>query len=250
MKKIAVIFAVFVSSFCFSQKFKLIDKKVKFNNKQYTTKVTESVFNVYPIYDWTTEDIWIYHNKNKDKRHNQLYELMHKAGLSIHQQRICQPYGDDQRRGLWLFHLIEPETWAKVVSRVNGANSGALYINESGAINGYNDIKKPKNHTWKSFSILFLNSLPKVTQEHYLNKIYTFEKWWKDRGYESGIPDEAPKLLEAKKLAPSWRRVCKSLLRNDFWCKGLGFTQHKTDAYKKYLELKKKQREENKYLKK
>lgn len=224
--------------------------KVSFENKQYTTKVTENVFNVYPIYDWTTEDIWVYHAKNKDKRHNELYELMHKAGLSIHQQRICQPYGDDQRRGLWLFHLIEPETWAKVVSRVNGANSGALYINESGAINGYNDIKKPENHTWKSFSLLFLNSLPKVTQEHYLNKIYTFEKWWKDRGYETGIPDEAPKILEGKKLAPSWRRVCKSLLRNDFWCKGLGFTQHKTDAYKKYLELKKKQREENKYLKK
>ena len=175
---------------------------------------------------------------------------MHKAGLSIHQQRICQPYGDDQRRGLWLFHLIEPETWAKVVSRVNGANSGALYVNESGAINGYNDIKKPEGHTWKSFSILFLNSLPKVTQEHYLNKIYTFEKWWKDRGYYNGIPDEAPKILESKKLAPSWRRVCKSLLRNDFWCRGLGFTQHKTDAYKKYLELKKKQRETLKYLQK
>lgn len=226
------------------------DTKEMFKNKQYTTKVTTNVYNVYPIYDWTTEDIWIYHNKNKEKRYNQLYELMHKAGLSIHQQRICQPYGDDQRRGLWLFHLIEPETWAKVVSRVNGANSGALYINESGSINGYNDIKKPNNHTWKSFSILFLNSLPKVTQEHYLNKIYTFERWWKERGYDCGIPDEAPKILESKKLAPSWRRVCKSLLRNDFWCKGLGFTQHKTDAYKKYLELKKRQREESKYLKK
>lgn len=226
------------------------DKKVKFQNKQYTTKVTDNVFNVYPIYDWSTEDIWIYHAKNRDKRHNELYELMHKAGLSISQQRICQPYGDDQRRGLWLFHLIEPETWAKVVSRVNGANSGALYINDSGAINGYNDIQKPKNHTWKSFSLLFLNSLPKVTQEHYLNKIYTFEKWWKERGYSNGIPDEAPKILESKKLAPSWRRICKSLLRNDFWCKGLGFTQHKTDAYRKYLDLKKKQRETIKYLQK
>ena len=30
------------------------------------------------------------------------------AGLTVHQMRICQPYGDDQRRGLWLFHLIEP----------------------------------------------------------------------------------------------------------------------------------------------
>jgi predicted phosphoadenosine phosphosulfate sulfurtransferase len=224
------------------------NKKIMFDNKQYTTKVTENVFNFYPIYDWTTEDIWIYHAKNPEKRYNKLYELMHKAGLSISQQRICQPYGDDQRRGLWLFHLIEPETWAKVVTRVNGANSGSLYVNESGAINGYNNITKPKNHTWKSFSILFLNSLPDITKEHYLNKIYTFEKWWKERGYNNGIPDEAPSILESKKLAPSWKRVCKSLLRNDFWCKGLGFTQHKTDAYKKYLELKKKQREENKYL--
>ena len=78
--------------------------KERFNDKVFTTKVTDNVFNVYPIYDWKTEDIWIYHAKNKDKRKNELYELMHKAGLSIHQQRICQPYGDDQRRGLWLFH--------------------------------------------------------------------------------------------------------------------------------------------------
>lgn len=223
--------------------------KTMYEGKQYTTKVTDSVYNVYPIYDYTTEDIWIYHAKNHDKPYNKLYEMMHKAGLSISQQRICQPYGDDQRRGLWLFHLIEPETWAKVVARVNGANSGALYVNESGSINGYNKITKPDNHTWESFSMLFLNSIPEQTKEHYLNKIYTFISWWKERGYNEGIPDETPYILESKKLTPSWRRVCKSLLRNDYWCKGLGFTQHKTAAYKKYLELKKKQREQDKFLK-
>jgi predicted phosphoadenosine phosphosulfate sulfurtransferase len=221
--------------------------KVRYKNKGYTTLVTENVYNLYPIYDWRTEDVWIYHYKNPEKRYNQLYELMHKAGLGIHQQRICQPYGDDQRRGLWLFHLIEPETWAKVVARVNGANSGALYINESGAINGYNRVKLPEGHTWKSFSELFLNSIPEKTKEHYLNKIFTYIEWWKNRGYPNGIPDEGPYILESKKLIPSWRRICKSLLRNDFWMKGLGFTQHKTDAYKKYLELKKRQRNENKF---
>lgn len=223
--------------------------KTTLQGKPYTTKVTDNVFNVYPVYDWRTEDIWIYHAKNPNKRYNELYELMNKAGLSIHQQRICQPYGDDQRRGLWLFHLIEPETWAKVVARVNGANSGALYVNESGSITGYNKITKPKNHTWESFSMLFLNSIPDVTKEHFLNKIYTFNKWWENRGYPNGIPDESPYILESKKLTPSWRRVCKSLLRNDYWCKGLGFTQHKTAAYKKYLELKKRQRTEDKFLK-
>ena len=224
--------------------------KVVFKEKQWTTLVTENVFNVYPIYDWRTEDIWIYHAKNKDKRYNELYELMHKAGLSISQQRICQPYGDDQRRGLWLFHLIEPETWAKVVSRVNGANSGALYVNESGSITGYNKISKPDGHTWESFAMLFLNSIPEVTKEHYLNKIFTFVEWWKNRGYSDGIPDEAPYILESKKLVPSWRRICKSLLRNDFWCKGLGFSQQRTKAYDKYLKLKKEKRELAKFLKK
>jgi len=222
--------------------------KVRFKDKQYTTLVTENVFNLYPVYDWRTEDIWIYHSKFPNKRLNYLYELMNKAGLSIHQQRICQPYGDDQRRGLWLFHLIEPETWAKVVARVNGANSGALYVNESGSITGYNKISKPENHTWKSFAELFLSSIPEVTKEHYLNKIFTFTEWWEKRGYENGIPDETPYLLEAKKLTPSWRRVCKSLLRNDYWMKGLGFTQHKTAAYQKYLDLKKKKRQEAKLL--
>lgn len=218
--------------------------KITFKEKQYTTQVTDNVFNVYPIYDWSTQDIWIYHAKNPDKRHNELYDLMHKAGLSIHLQRICQPYGDDQRRGLWLFHLIEPETWAKVVARVNGANSGALYVQDTGNINGYGKITKPSQHTWKSFADLILSTLPEKTAEHYRNKIFTFIRWWSERGYESGIPDEAPLILESQKLAPSYRRVCKSLLRNDYWCKGLGFTQHKTEAYEKYLKLKKEQRKQ------
>jgi predicted phosphoadenosine phosphosulfate sulfurtransferase len=221
--------------------------KITFNKKQWTTKVTDNVFNVYPIYDWKTEDIWTYHGKNPHKRHNHLYDLMQKSGLSIHLQRICQPYGDDQRRGLYLFHLIEPETWAKVVARVEGANSGALYVQDTGNINGYGKITKPQHHTWKSFSELILNTLPQITAEHYKNKIYTFIKWWEERDYFDGLPDQAPSILESERVAPSWRRICKSLLRNDYWCKGLGFTQHKTDAYNKYLKLKKEQREINNF---
>lgn len=223
------------------------NKKITFKNKQWSTKVTDNVFNIYPIYDWKTEDIWIYHSKNKNKRHNELYDIMQKSGLSIHLQRICQPYGDDQRRGLYLFHLIEPETWAKIVSRVEGANSGALYVQDTGNINGYGKITKPNNHTWQSFSKLILNTLPKITSEHYKNKIYTFIKWWEERGYFESIPDQAPLILENERIVPSWRRICKSLLRNDYWCKGLGFTQHKTEAYNKYLQLKKEQRNINNF---
>jgi len=213
------------------------DKKTKKDGKQYTTKVTDNVFNVYPIYDWKTEDIWTYHGKFPQKRWNKLYDYMQWAGVPLANQRICQPYGDDQRRGLWLFHLIEPQTWAKVVARVNGANSGALYIQENGNINGYNKITKPEGHTWQSFATMFLNSLPPKTKEHYENKILLFRRWWIERGYSPDIPDEAEYDLEQKRDVPSWRRVCKSLLRNDYWCKGLGFSQHKSEAYQKYLDL-------------
>lgn len=219
------------------------DKKKKFADKKYTTYVIDNVYNVYPIYDWGTKDLWIFHAKYKEKNHNRLYDLMHMAGLTINQMRICQPYGDDQRRGLWLFHLIEPETWSRVVARVNGANSGALYINENGNINGYRKITKPEHHTWKSFSNLLVNSMPPKTKEHYENKIAIFQKWWIEKGYPEGIPDEADYRLEQERKVPSWRRVCKSLLRNDYWCKGLSFTQHKSEAYEKYLLLMKKRRE-------
>lgn len=137
--------------------------KRSMEGKRFTTWLGGPLFNIYPIYDWRTEDIWRYHARFPEKPHNELYDLMHKAGLTIHQMRICQPYGDDQRKGLWLFHLIEPATWARVVARVNGANSGALYVQETGNIMGNIKISKPAGHTWESFAMLLLESQPPRT---------------------------------------------------------------------------------------
>jgi predicted phosphoadenosine phosphosulfate sulfurtransferase len=216
--------------------------KIRRDGRQWTTVISEHVTNVYPVYDWRGEDIWTWHARNPDARYNRLYDLMHKAGLPLGHMRICQPYGDDQRRGLWLFHVIEPETWARVVARVNGANGGALYVQEWGSINGYRRVTKPEGHTWQSFAELLLASMPPHMEEHYRNKILLHIKWWQERGFPEGIPDEAPYELEAARKAPSWRRVCKSLLRNDYWGKGLGFSQHRSDAYQAYLDLMKRRR--------
>lgn len=213
--------------------------KTMHGGKRYTTHIGDNLFNVYPIYDWRTEDIWRFHAKHPELPHNHVYDLMHKAGVPLSQQRLCQPYGDDQRRGLWLYHILEPQTWFKLIARVNGANSGALYIGESGNVMGYGKITKPEGHTWKSFANLLLQSMPKKTRDHYVSRFRSFIKGWRGRGYTNGIPDEAPKVLEDKQWAPSWRRLCKVLLRNDWWCKGLGLTQPKSEAYAKYLSMKK-----------
>lgn len=193
--------------------------------QQWMTQVSKNVYNVYPLYDWKTEDIWIYHAKNFDKPYNKLYEYMRKAGLSIHQARICQPYGDDQKRGLWLFHIIEPETWAKIIMRVCGTNSGALFSYESGNISGYNRISKPVGHTWQSFAKLLVYSMPEKTKYHYRQRINQYIKKWNFRDYQDGIPEQVNLKLEQKGKIPSWRQVCKVILNNDYWCKGLGFQQ-------------------------
>lgn len=226
-------------------RFRTIASKTKemHGTARFTTKVSEGLYNVYPIYDWDVKDLWKYHAIYPDKPHNKVYDMMHLAGLTPHQMRLCQPYGDDQKRGLWLYHIIEPETWGRVVARVNGANSGALYIEERGNVTGYNKITKPPGHTWRSFCELMLATMPKITREHYAAKFKGFLDGWAGRGYVDGIPDEAPRCLEKKQWAPSWRRLCKVLLRNDWWCKGLGLTQPKSAAYGRYLEMKRERKE-------
>jgi len=218
--------------------------KVMHGGNRWTTEVLPDVFNIYPLYDWRSRDVWIYHSKYPEKRYNTVYDLMHQAGLPLGNQRLCQPYGDDQRRGLWLYHILEPQTWSKVVSRVNGANSLATYVQEKGNVTGYNKITLPPGHTYKSFCMLLLKTLPKVSRDHFIERFQKFLEGWASRGYPKDIPDYAPRELENRYWVPSWRRLCKVLLRNDWWCKGLGMTQPKSEAYGRYLRLKQKKKEE------
>lgn len=218
------------------------------NGYKWTTKIYKNLYNIYPIYDWKTQDIWIFHGKYPQMIHNKIYDKMNMAGVKLSDQRLCQPFGDDQKKGLWLYHILEPETWYKLIARVNGANSGALYIQENGNVTGYNKITKPDNHTWKSFCLLLLSTMPKKVRNHYIIRFKKFISGWNDRGYKE-IPDEAPPELESKCWVPSWRRMCKVILRNDFWCKGLGQTQPKSEAYLKYKEIKKNKKKRIQYLK-
>lgn len=217
-------------------------EKPIYDDKKYTTNIVNDLWNVYPIYDWQTQDIWIYTGKYR-KEYNRLYDRMYQAGLTIHQMRICEPFGDEARKGLWLYQVIEPDMWAKVCLRVAGANTGALYCNEKGSVYGNHSISLPEGHTYESFAKHLLDTMPRKTAEHYRNKLTVYIHWWSTRGYPDGLPDSADKSLEASGKVPSWRKVCKTLLRNDYWCRGLGFSPTKSSAYQKYCALMKKRRE-------
>jgi predicted phosphoadenosine phosphosulfate sulfurtransferase len=214
----------------------IVKPKHSFEGRCWTTWKGRALFNAYPLYDWRTEDIWTY-NGREGAPYNRLYDLMHQAGVSIHAARICQPYGDDQRRGLWLYHILEPETWPRVVARVTGANAGALYASERGNMIGRGKIECPPGHTWESYARFLLRSMPDAEAEHFAGKIAIHLHWYSERGYPGGvIPDAADPKDESRRKVPSWRRICKALLKNDRLCKSLGFTQQRSSmsAYEKY----------------
>lgn len=209
--------------------------KITLDGLQWTTKlfpdeVDSEIYNCYPIYDWRCEDIWRANGKF-GWDYNKIYDIMHLAGVSIYKQRLCQPYGDDQRQGLYLFKLLEPETWAKVVNRVEGANFGNRYTETDRTTLGNYKVNLPPGHTYESYAKFLLSTMPPYLAEHYQAKIDKFLAWWEKEGVKV-IPDYDDPKMEAKKKVPSWRRICKVLLKNDYWCKGLSFAQTKRELEK------------------
>ena len=89
----------------------------------------------------------------------------------------------------------------------------------------------------RATSVMLLESMPQRTAEHYRNKIAVYLHWWVTKGgRKEGIPDEQPNDTGTRDV-PSWRRICKCILKNDYWCRSLCFAPTKNDAYRKYCQL-------------
>ena len=210
--------------------------KETFKNYKWTTRVkydkkTLDVYNFYPIYDFRVEDIWGTVSK-LDLKYSQVYEMMYKNGVALADQRVCQPYGDDQRRGLDQFKALEYETWEKVLNRVNGVNFGNIYCRTS----ALGDIKscKPEFMTWQQYTVFLLESIGIYNKDlmmHYYKKIKKFMIWHRKKsGIDiDKIPDEEDKKLENQKKVISWRRIARAIEKNDFYLKRLSFAQTKTE---------------------
>lgn len=187
----------------------------------------------YPLYDWKTADIWTWFAKS-GLTYNPLYDLMYQAGVPIRYMRICEPFGPEQRQGLWLYHVLEPERWASMCQRVNGARCGGIYAGQDNQFYGHRKLDKPENHSWKSYALFLLDSMPENTAEHYRNKIAVYLHWYQKQGMKD-IPDFQKADIGSKDI-PSWRRICKVLLNNDYWCRMLSFSPTKSRHYKRYRE--------------
>lgn len=123
-----------------------------------------NLYRVYPIYDWSTQDVWTApHKLGWD--YNRAYDLMEKAGISHHYQRVAPPYGAEPSINLWMWSICWPDLWEKMVERVEGAASAARYSQTS--LYGYGGTpEKPANMTWQQFIATYLDRMaPKLRKQ-------------------------------------------------------------------------------------
>lgn len=79
-------------------------------------------YTFYPLYDWSYTDIWKYIYENKII-YNKVYDGMYQHGVKINNMRISNLHHETAIQVLLLVQKIEPKTWNKVSSRIDGASS-------------------------------------------------------------------------------------------------------------------------------
>jgi predicted phosphoadenosine phosphosulfate sulfurtransferase len=212
--------------------------KTLYKNNNWSTDIGKNIFNFYPMYDWKTQDIWTSVSKF-NLLYNEVYEMLYKNGVSIHDQRICQPYGSDQRVSLNQWAALEPETWHKVVNRVSGANFGNIYCKTS--LLGHNGTQKPNHLSWQEYTVFLLESIGMYSKDlmnHYVRKIKIFFDFYeKNESIKiEDISDELTKKQITEKYGERttgkwihWKRIAKAIEKNDFACKSLSYGLTKKD---------------------
>ena len=258
----------------------VVNKKYRYKDQSWITELFKEVWCASPLYDWSSEDVWTA-NAKFNYEYNPLYDLYYKAGVNINKMRVASPFNESAKESLNLYRILDPDTWLKLVGRVQGANFCAIYGRTKAM--GYRSVKLPKGHTWKSYTEFLLSTLPENLRQNYIHKFNTSIEFWhttggglaenvirelERKGYQiqrngvsnytkdkkervifiGEIPDETDDIRFSKDV-PSWKRMCYCILKNDHTCKFMGFgltrqqKKHIDYLTKKYEKLEDKNHE-------
>lgn len=235
-----------------------LNKKYGYRGECWISRQFKDVWCASPLYDWTSEDVW-HANWLFDYDYNHLYDLYYMAGLKISQMRVASPFNDYSKDSLNLYRVIDPEIWVKLVGRVKGANFACIYGRTKAM--GYRNVTLPEGHTWKSYTMFLLDTLPARLRNNYVKKFNTSIEFWHktgggldeeaieeliEHGYQikrngvsnytlnkksrvifiGSIPDDTDDIKSTKDI-PSWKRMCYCILKNDHICRFMGFGMSK-----------------------
>ena len=165
-----------------------------YHKYRWTSKVGNDIYNAYPIFDWKTTDVWTANGKFQWD-YNVLYDLYYRAGVNLERQRVASPFINEAQESLALYRVLDPNTWGKMIGRVNGVNFTGMYGGTHAM--GWQMVKLPEGYTWREFMYFLLSTLPERARKGYLRKLSVSVHFWRTKG--GCLSDSTiQKLIDAK----------------------------------------------------
>ena len=88
--------------------------------------IKNEIRNIYPIYDWTDNDVW-YYIKERNLEFPEIYIRLYECGVSKPRLRLCNFFGDSSIAGLKYVAEADPELWTAIERRYPNAYLVLLY---------------------------------------------------------------------------------------------------------------------------
>lgn len=172
--------------------------------------ISNGVAHCHPIYDWSSEDVWLAVHKFKWD-YNGTYDVMNKTRMfeKYLAQRVCPPFGEEPLRGLWLYAECFPEMWHKMIKRVAGVGTAWRYSNTE--LYGIGTSEKPVDITYQKWCEIILESydgVEKNTVKKHINDII--------RRHYTKTNEPIPDTQVHPLTGTSWAFLCKLAVKGDF----------------------------------
>jgi len=190
-----------------------VSNKPGWRNTRWSTRIENEMYKFYPLYDWGLGDIWKYiHDENLF--YNPIYDKMYSNNHSFYNSmRVSNLIHEKSFRCLTDLQVLEPDTYEKVIKRLNGAHCAAMYAKDTLI---YSTDKLPeKFKTWLEYRDFLLETTPYERKDRFVNR---FNK--------------------QDKSEYIYRQQCHQLLIND-WEQNIGIVKKKDnkDKMAKWREI-------------
>lgn len=123
----------------------------------WSSRTKGAAVKLYPLYDFTFEDIWTYLGKFSVP-YNRAYDWMWAKGHGIQEMRVSNLIHEQAFHSLSTLQEFEHDTFEALQRRLAGVHAAALYAGEQSV---YQTLTRPKAYkSWRTYRDFLLDTLP------------------------------------------------------------------------------------------
>lgn len=151
----------------------------------------------YPLYDWTTSDIWkAIHDGGWD--YCKLYDHLYRYGVSTRRMRVSNVHHETAVWSLFVLQEIEPKTYERLVGRIQGIDMAG----KMGVADYFPSSLPSMFGSWKEY------------RDHLLDKLITDPKW--QEGFRKKFDRMELDMGEHVESSGLYKAQVSSILCNDW----------------------------------